>query len=273
MCAIFGIGFIKNHRVVNSDAIKLIIKNLFALSQDRGRIATGLAISNENEVSVVKKNVAASTFVNEKEYIDFVEERIDFGVERKLKPISVIGHCRFPTKGSAENNHNNHPIVANNIIGVHNGHIGNDDHLFKLFDKIERKAEVDSEIIFRLIDFYSYQSENIVTEVTEAVKKASMFMEGSYACGFVSSRNPHMLHIFRNSGPIDVVFFPKVGMVVFSSSLVYINKATAVADLGRMKTIEMPMNSGIVFNLYANKMYRYKLRERINRSGYSNLEY
>ncbi len=118
MCAIFGIGFMKGHKAVNSKVIRLIVKNLFALSQDRGRIATGVAITNEKEVLVLKKNLPASTFVNEEGYVELMEKWVNFDLEQHLQPISIIGHCRFPTKGAPENNDNNHPIVANNIIGV-----------------------------------------------------------------------------------------------------------------------------------------------------------
>jgi len=263
MCAIFGIGFMHNHRIKNSKAMKLIVKNMFALSQDRGRRATGIAVTNEKDVIVLKKDLPASTFVNEQGYVDFVDRNIDFENPARFKrPISIIGHCRLNTKGSPTNNNNNHPIVAENIIGVHNGHINNDDYLFKIFPEMHRRAEVDSEVIFRLINFFAYKkAKKGVVEVVDAIKQTAVLLQGGFACGFVTAKNPHMLYIFRDSAPIDVIYYPKVGVVMFSTSNRFIKKAVEVGDFGEKKEIPCPMNSGIVFNLHMNRMHKFKLKE------------
>ena len=72
--------------------------------------------------------------------------------------LSIVGHCRQKTKGTERNNANNHPIVRDLIVGVHNGMIHNDDITFNNYkDAIKRNGEVDSEIIFALIEYFSQE--------------------------------------------------------------------------------------------------------------------
>jgi glucosamine 6-phosphate synthetase-like amidotransferase/phosphosugar isomerase protein len=63
-------------------------------------------------------------------------------------------HVRDFTKGRPGLNDNNHPIRYGQVVGVHNGHIDNDDELFERRRK-ERSTpyiSVDSEAIMMLVD-------------------------------------------------------------------------------------------------------------------------
>lgn len=66
---------------------------------------------------------------------------------------AAVLHTRFATQGSVKQDVNNHPIVRDGIVGVHNGVIANDDEIFALLgEKVERYGQVDSEAIFALIE-------------------------------------------------------------------------------------------------------------------------
>jgi len=61
--------------------------------------------------------------------------------------ISAICHVRHATTGSPKVNRNNHPLVVGKVVGVHHGVIYNHRQI-----KVKRQAEVDSEVIFCLLD-------------------------------------------------------------------------------------------------------------------------
>jgi len=66
---------------------------------------------------------------------------------------TAIVHTRYATQGSPKDNDNNHPIDVNGVLGVHNGHINNDDELFKKVTGYKRKGTVDSEAAFAYLRY------------------------------------------------------------------------------------------------------------------------
>jgi glutamine phosphoribosylpyrophosphate amidotransferase len=77
--------------------------------------------------------------------------------ERLAIPAGVrtaIAHVREYTKGVPGVNDNNHPIRYGSVVGVHNGHLSNDDELFARFAKPRSTPDitVDSEAIMMLAD-------------------------------------------------------------------------------------------------------------------------
>ena len=86
----------------------------------------------------------ASEFVTRHEYQSMLK-KID------ANTTLILGHTRQSTKGDPAFPRNNHPLRARAVIGVHNGHINNDDELFARYH-YPRKAHVDSEIIFRMLE-------------------------------------------------------------------------------------------------------------------------
>lgn len=63
---------------------------------------------------------------------------------------SWVGHLRHATSGAPGNNVNNHPIITDFHVGVHNGMI------FSLPSEfgITCRGQVDSELLFRILDSY-----------------------------------------------------------------------------------------------------------------------
>jgi hypothetical protein len=71
------------------------------------------------------------------------------------------------------------------VVGVHNGHIWNDDKIFAEHVKLERQAEVDSEAVFA----YLYEHGLIPTDMTD--------VWGSYALGYLSELERNVLYLVR----------------------------------------------------------------------------
>lgn len=254
MCSIFGIAFLKGHTFKNKDLFKLILKNLTKEAESRGRTASGLAFTTFENIGILKKNVSGQRLVELPEFEEAFDTYVDFS--RYAMPFSVMGHCRLKTKGTELDNKNNHPIIRDKIIGTHNGIISNDDILFDLFkDKIERNGDVDSEIIFALIDFMSK-----TFDINSSIKKSVKILKGSLACGMLHTGHPHSFWLFRTSNPCELVIYKKFGLIAWASDGNFISKAFSMCpEIGEGEKIEFAPYEGIGINLIEKNLNRFKL--------------
>jgi glutamine phosphoribosylpyrophosphate amidotransferase len=176
----------------------------------------------------------------------------------------------MPTKGSPILNTNNHPIIAGRVIGVHNGIINNDDALFsKYANRIERAGQVDSEIIFRLIDYHIFTGKTIV----ESVKLTSRDLIGSYAVAFIHTDWPRYLTIFSNAMTYSnavLYVFKNTRSMVFASSKYILNEALSGLSwlpVSHSIPIEISM-AGIRIDLDSGKIFGFDL-DKIKCSRYT----
>ncbi len=263
MCAIFGLGLLRDHIIRNNEMVRSFIRTMFTENEARGHTASGIAYISTNEFKIIKTNVRGSEFINLPEYDTTEEKYMDLSVmSNRIRdglepnpPLAVIGHCRLKTKGTELRNINNHPIVRNSIVGVHNGCINNDDELFEQYDKaFSRKGRVDSEIIFALIEHFAGEN----TPIHRAIQKMSVTVSGSFACAMSHRMQPHVIWLFRRNNPCDVVLFKDVGLVVWSTSGNYIvNAAKQWPALGKGEIIKLEADSGLGIDLYRNKMHHF----------------
>lgn len=254
MCAIFGLGFMRGHEIRNTSLIKGLVRSLFSENMIRGRTASGLAYVSYRGIKVIKKNVQATEFIKLPGYSKVESECISFNTPDT--PLSILGHCRLKTKGTEINNKNNHPIIYNKVVGIHNGCISNDDELFTIYGgKLTRNGEVDSEIIFALIDYFSR-----TCHIHDAIQRMSSVVYGSLACAMVHELQPHVIWLFRRGNPCDVILFKDVGLVSWSSNKDYIKYSTGGA-FGGGEVIQFPQNSGMGIDLHRNKIHRFSIEE------------
>lgn len=255
MCSICGIAFQKNNTITDSMITHKILQNLLINCQVRGRSATGIAIVNGERIVVVKNNIVAEKFVKTIEFKKALKQYTHFN------PIQIIGHCRMPTKGTPLNNKNNHPIITKSFVGVHNGVIYNDDLLFNNHkNDFKRDGEVDSEIIFKLIEKYYIDCKNM----SKAIRLANFKLSGGMACAFVTTENPHLLWLFRHDNPISILHYKKVGMIAFASDKEYIINATKEVPVGVASKISINTYEGLGIDLLNNTMHHFKMPKLFN---------
>jgi glutamine---fructose-6-phosphate transaminase (isomerizing) len=261
MCGIFGMALLDDVNV-KSSVLRLVLRNLAHNAQVRGRDATGYAFTSDKEVAIFKHNVCAKDFTNLKNYKKTVKKYLT----AEEMPYSVIGHTRAQTQGSHENPANNHPIRTGNIVGVHNGMINNDYEKFNWLKRvtegqIKRIAEVDSEIIFSLINYYaktfkfssSIENENLMDKISnptsKAISKTTGELEGSYACAVVDAENPKILWLFRGSGQLTVHNYEEEGLIIFGSTETIINNAVSQFKFSKPTEIDVGINTGLCINI------------------------
>ena len=272
MCGIAGMVFLSGSRVRDSEVTKAILRNLLIESMVRGRSATGVAFVSHSKASVVKHNIDARDFIRSDFYAEAEKKFIDGDDKAFGKPNIILAHTRMPTKGSEKNRDNNHPIVSDKIIGVHNGNISNDDDLFKEYIKsspylFKRKGEVDTEIIFRMINHFRH---TVSMPMYDAIEHTDKLLKGSYACALVDVSTPWLLWLFKDWSPINIIHYPEAGLVIFASSIIFIRRAVSGADLGKEEEIQYPQESCIAINTLSNKITNFDFEVPATRTvGYA----
>lgn len=204
-----------------------LLKNL----EDRGKEASGLAITRSDGVKVFKQAVKSSELVESAHFKGFIKANLTF------KTISVMVHTRIPTCGGTSNNDNNHPVIHGNVVGVHNGHITNHADLFSKL-RVKRLAEVDSEAIFALLNLawdHEIKAANFKDiDYSDALVKTAPALEGMYAYAAVNARFPERLGLVRggsNCVMVQKLRREKDKMISFATTLSPLEKAGNSAGL------------------------------------------
>lgn len=272
MCGIFGI--VNYSPKLGSDKAKAygeLTKALTKNSQIRGRDASGICLISNDAARVYKDNIEGSSMIGRNKFLNIIKES---NLKNGMR--SLIGHTRAQTKGPHIYNVNNHPIVANKVIGVHNGMVINDDSLFRMYKHIiSREGLVDSEIIFRLIDMYVAKGHDLVT----ATKKTSRELHGSYVCAFIHVDYPDYLTIFSGDYSPDATIdiYNDLKLMVFASTTSILRKSiiesgkrleTNLFEKEPDTTIYLSKQSGIRINASNGKIFAFKLDLSNSSSGF-----
>lgn len=216
MCGIAAMLLEPKHRSLSElkNIKKLITENIL-VNEERGKEATGIAlVQQDGEFYMEKMASKASDFVKSEAYFRLLEKIND-------KTISILGHTRKPTKGDVLCSHNNHPILSGSVIGIHNGHINNDDELFAMCN-CKRNGQVDSEIIFQILN--KYGAEGFTQENIEILMHSMKVMEGKYTFLAVTKRSPEKLLVVKHSNPLSMYYEPNWRALVFSSRYIFLRK-------------------------------------------------
>ena len=197
-------------------AIKDTFTRNLIFNEERGKAATGLAVVQAGgQVAMQKMARPAAEFVTSPAYLALLEQ---VGPQTTL----LLGHTRHPTQGDPATPHNNHPLQVGPIFGVHNGHIDNDAALFTRFN-LPRQTQVDSEIIFRLLEPYSPARLN--GSYLAAVRPHLQLLQGRFTFLAVDRRAPHKLLVLKHNNPLSLHFEPAWNALVFSSRYIFLRKA------------------------------------------------
>jgi glucosamine 6-phosphate synthetase-like amidotransferase/phosphosugar isomerase protein len=261
MCCIFGIGFFKDHKLDRKPAVVGIISAMLKNSSATDRRASGVAVLHRKGLGVLRRPVPGEELSKLPEYEEFMKKHLPIGKDADKGDVvtAVIGHARTPTQGSADNNYNNHPVVVDNIVGVHNGSVW-DKEIYDNFAKVKEKriAQVDTEAIFQLVKYFIKGEDKAIP----AIQKMSQYMRGGYACGMLNARKIYNLYAFRNRMPIRILYYPKVDVVFFATrEHIITNSLWAIEEyMGEPEEIDLLQDTGIAFNLWDRSMNKFRLR-------------
>ena len=191
MCGLVGFTtHHKYHRKLSPEQITQrsnILKGLHLSMETRGTDSAGIATINET-VHILKKAIASHKLMKDKAYNQLLKDN----------PRIVIGHTRLATTGLVTDD-NAHPFLKGSIVGAHNGIVSN-------YLTINGKAQVDSEVIFELLDKNKNNFE-------KAFKKLS----GSFAITWVDMNNPEEVFLTATDNPLAVAYVPSLKTIFWAS--------------------------------------------------------
>lgn len=189
MCGLSG--YISSPLLLRAKRIQrdAIVRGLLLAMQERGEKSTGIGGVYKDKHFMTKKTLDAWEFVKD----------TDFAQSLLLNPSILLGHTRQPTSG-AVTMENAHPFLKGNIMGTHNGSVWNE----KDFDE---KVEVDSEIIFVLLD----QEKGDYTKVFHRLR-------GMFALAWIDITKPDRVYLAREDNPLYMCTVPSLKTIFWAST-------------------------------------------------------
>lgn len=173
MCGIAGFSFTSECSIDPWQAARVLLASV----AERGADAAGCAYELDGRLVVEKQPGGASRFLET--------------VRVPSTARQLLLHVRDFTKGRPSLMANNHPIRHGSVVGVHNGKIANDEHIFSELgrDRFEPGMTVDSEAIFASLD-------DCDGDDARALER----LRGALATCWFDERRPGRLYLARGYG-------------------------------------------------------------------------
>jgi glutamine---fructose-6-phosphate transaminase (isomerizing) len=201
MCGIFG--FLTAKGVSSIRESRGMADRLFCLSESRGKESAGLAVLWQDSILVCKQAVKASKMIHSEVYRSLFDQLgknsspDGQGNGKTQAPLVLMGHSRLVTNGSQTIYDNNQPVIRDGLIGIHNGIIVNDQKLWQNFPELERRYEVDTEVILALIRYFHNQTGSFV----EATRRAFRHIEGTASLA-IFCQDLNVMTLVTNNGSL-----------------------------------------------------------------------
>ncbi len=255
MCGIFGLIHKKDNKTGK------IFRDLFILSESRGKEASGFAIKGKDNIRIFKTPFPASDLVRSKLF----QKELIHSNNRSENQFVGIGHSRLVTNGYEQFDSNNQPVVKNGMVVIHNGIIVNQNELWKQFDSKSRISELDSELIPTIIS----NALNHGYELDEAMGRLFSEIYGMTNIAMLSEKSNNLI-LATNNGSIYLVNDLENGFFVFASERYILEQLLRKYKLKISVNSIHQLNPGMVasINLRSDKLQLAKIGEKLD-----NLEY
>jgi len=201
MCGLAGLILgRKRRRCEELRVIGGVFTELLLLNQKRGTDAAGVAVVRKDGThKLFKRPGPAAGLIADKLYAVVLD------LDNKVT--AILGHTRQKTRGSEHILPNDHPIRAGACLGTHNGHLSNADRLVREF-RLPRIAEVDSEVLFRLVDRSRSDAE---------FRPLLARCRGRISAAFVRLGEPAKLRLLKGDMPLHAAHIPSLRAVAYAS--------------------------------------------------------
>jgi len=203
MCGIFGI-INKNPDFKTA----FLFRDLFLLSESRGKEASGFAIKTQNAIKVFKTPFPANTLVKGSVF----NNEVFAEYSNSNKQFAGIGHSRLVTNGYEQYDINNQPVIKNRMAVIHNGIIVNQNKLWQTYNTENKTSDLDSELIPEILA-HEINSNN---SFGKAIEKLYNEIYGMTNIALLSETYNN-LFLATNNGSVYYVNDLRNGLFIFAS--------------------------------------------------------
>jgi amidophosphoribosyltransferase len=236
MCGLAGLICGDKRRSRNElEKLVDIFTRLLLFSEHRGPHATGAAwVKTDGAYLVVKHPLPAQQFVCTADYnmlLNGVNEQVTL----------LLGHTRWPTRGSELDPSNNHPLLAGHTLTTHNGHIKGVDAWFRRWG-LPRQAEVDSELLAQLA--CRHASDKGIN--LEALCHNLSQLKGRMSAVLVDCMQPTCVILLKGNMPLEVYWHPQMRVWAYASEAGILGQAQD--NEPRWERVPFPVNHALVVN-------------------------
>lgn len=209
MCGILGWVSAEDSKISNK-IYKDGISRLLKISEIRGKEASGICLLGNEYIKVYKQCMSASHLVKTPEYSEIMTE---YFKEQEGHYRCCVGHARMVTNGDSDKAYNNQPVIADDLVCVHNGIIVNDSELWEKHAEIQREYEVDTEILLKLVsEACNNQNMELYAGLADAMKE----IEGSVSIALLSAWQDSVV-LYTNIGSLYYVCSEDGKEIIFAS--------------------------------------------------------
>lgn len=198
MCGITALSRVASRSSINDP--RLFMRLAALAIEQRGKDATGFAWTNQDGKSWYWKTPKKAREAVSRAPLDSTMQ-------------TVIGHTRWATQGDTKQNENNHPVMDDGVLLVHNGIIENDWELYEWLDKtFIPKAEVDSQVVATMLAHPDAYGSKHPTDLLSLIEGTAAF------AWLATDTDPGVLHLARLLGRPMTIGWTRRGDLVMSST-------------------------------------------------------
>ena len=201
MCGIFGV-MTENPKITSN--LEKIVRDLFILSESRGKEASGFSVRNGDTWETKKSNLRAKKAIKTKKFQDYIKP--------SKAQYSLIGHSRMVTNGDEFLDGNNQPLEDGGFSVVHNGIITNIEQLWDNEKTFKRNLEVDTEYSLKE---YKKKYQETKSSLESSASVLNKIEGGNNFCFFHRKENKFCL--LTNHGSLYHFFDEKNQIFIFAS--------------------------------------------------------
>jgi len=147
------------------------------------------------------------------------------------------------TNGRAEKPENNQPVRYDDVAMVHNGIVVNADALWCEYPVLERRAEVDTEILAAMVAMRMLQRRDPVF----ATREAYQALRGAASIAWTHARTAS-LTLATNTGDLYFAHLPSNAGVVFASECYILSKTLKNQSI-TAQVCHLPAGQGLLFDM------------------------
>jgi hypothetical protein len=252
MCGIFGVVYGRDARIHPAFA-STVVETLFRCSESRGKEAAGLAVYDGRSINVLKQAGSVDQFLAHPKYRDLMDAALtEWAVatrEGRPAALAMTGHSRLVTNGAQTEGDNNQPVVAGGAVLIHNGIIVNEAELWRRNPDLQRKADVDTEVLANLLRKHFDESGDVVW----ATRRTFSEIEGaaSVACFLDDVKQ---LLLATNTGSLFTVSNEQRTFLAFASERFILQRLLEEAHVeehvGKCSIEQLSAGNGVLVDLH-----------------------